>query len=54
MSEQMDKTLKEIWDSLTDEQKEKTRVCKTSEELAPRGKNPAFKTEWTMLPSCWD
>ena len=29
----MNDTLKELWDSLTDEQKEKAQACKTSDEL---------------------
>ncbi len=33
-NEKLNATLEELWDSLTDEQKEKARACKTVEELA--------------------
>ncbi len=33
MDEKMNEKLKEIYDSLTDEQKEKAKACKTPEEL---------------------
>lgn len=33
MNEKMNEKLKEIYDSLTDEQKEKAMNCKTAEEL---------------------
>ncbi len=33
MDEKMDAALKGIWDSLTDEQKEKAKQCKTMDEL---------------------
>lgn len=33
MNERLDKVLEGIWESLTDEQKEKAKACKTVEEL---------------------
>ncbi|MBO4915567.1 MAG: hypothetical protein J5449_10210 [Oscillospiraceae bacterium] len=34
MDDKLSKTLSDIWDSLTDEQRERAKACKTADELS--------------------